>query len=317
MKKAILFYLLFVSTTYAQISGCTDSLAKNFDPTATLNDGSCHYKNEKIKPESSIILSDSIQESSGLLFFNYLFWTFNDDNDTIIYGLDFDGKIRTKINLEKVKNTDWEGISQDSSFIYIGDIGNNYKGNRTDLHILRIDKKSFLLNKPIIDTISFSYSDQTDFKPQKPNNTNFDCEAFIVSKDSIYLFTKQWISKKTTVYVLPKTPGKHIAQFKEKIDVNGLITDLTTVPNKNTIVLCGYSKKLQPFLYLITDLKKFDFSKANKRKIKVKLPFHQIEGITTTDGIYYNLTNESFARKPFINSPQQIHKFNLSDLLKN
>ncbi|MBF2707818.1 T9SS C-terminal target domain-containing protein [Flavobacterium soyangense] len=315
MKKIVVF-LFCITSAYGQISGCTDSFAKNYNPKATNNDGSCQYASAKIKPESSINLSDSLIETSGLIAFNDLFWTHNDDHDTTIYGLDSKGKIQTKIKLEKVKNTDWEEISQDSSYIYIGDFGNNYKGNRTDLHILRIEKNSFLLHQPVIDTISFSYSNQTDFSVQKQNTTNFDCEAFIISQDSIYLFTKQWHQEKTSVYMLSKTPGNHIAILKETIDVKGLITGAAKLASKNEIILCGYSKILKPFLFLLYDYKKNNFSSGNKRKIILSLPFHQIEGIATDDGKFFYLTNESFIRKPIINTPQQMHSVNLSPFLK-
>jgi len=315
MKKIAVFIFLYITSTYGQISGCTDSLAENFNPKATKNDGSCKYKSTKIKTETSLKLSDTLIETSGLIIFNNLIWTHNDDHDSTIYGLDTNGKIQNKIKLEKVKNTDWEEISQDSAYLYVGDFGNNYQGNRTDLHILRIEKKSFVSNKPIIDTIAFSYSNQTDFNTQKQNTTNFDCEAFIVSQDSIYLFTKQWSQKKTSVYVLPKTPGNHIAQLKETLPVNGLITGVTFIQNK--IVLCGYSKKLKPFVYLLYDFKNFNFNVGNKRKIKLELPYHQIESIATNDGKLFYLTNESFIRKPVFNIPQQIHSVDFSAFLKD
>lgn len=315
MKKAILFFLLFITSTYGQLSGCTDSLAKNFNPKATENDGSCVYASAKIKPTSSLKLNDALIETSGLIAFDNLLWTHNDDHDTNIYGMDSNGKIQKKIKLEKVINTDWEEISQDSSYIYIGDFGNNYQGNRTDLHILRIEKKSFLLNQPIIDTISFSYSNQTDFTIQKSNSTDFDCEAFVVSRDSIYLFSKQWNQNKTSVYVLPKTPGNYIAQLKETLDIEGLVTGATLTP-KNKIVLCGYTKMFTSFLYLISDLKNFNFSRANQRRFKLSLSYHQIEGIATFDGKLFYVTNESFVKKPIANNPQQIHTIDLSAYLK-
>lgn len=317
MKTFFLFFFLFVSSTYGQISGCTDSLSKNYNPNATKNDGSCLYSVYKIKPQHSIRLSDSIKETSGLIAFDHLLWTHNDDHDKTIYGLDSLGKIRKKIILNKVANHDWEEISQHSTHLYIGDFGNNYRGNRTDLQILRIKKKSFLEENPIIDTISFSYPNQTDFKPQKGNTTNFDCEAFIVSKDSIYLFSKEWSSSKTSIYVLPNQPGKYIAKLKEILNTEGLVTGAAYLESKKLIVLCGYSKKGKSFLYLLYDFKDYDFLSGNKRKINLKLPFHQIEGIATKDGLHYYLTNESLIRKPILNVPQQIHYFDLSSLLNS
>jgi hypothetical protein len=103
---------------------------------------------------------------------------------------------------------------------------------------------------------------------------------------------------------LPKSPGNYIAQLKENINVKGLITGATLIPSKNEIVLFGYSRKLKPFIYLLYDYKNYDFSTTNKRKIKLKLPFHQIESIATPDGKLFYLTNESFVRKPVFNVPQ-------------
>ena len=311
----LISFLITTSSIQAQISGCTDPLAKNFNPKATLNDGSCQYKKVKIKAESTQKLSDILKETSGLIAFDNLLWTHNDDHDTTIYGLDTLGTIKKKIKLEKTTNTDWEEITQDSSYLYIGDFGNNYQGNRTDLHILRIEKKSFLTNTPIIDTIAFSYSDQKDFNIQKPNTTNFDCEAFVVSKDSIYLFSKQWKSNKTGIYTIPKQTGNHIAQLQKTINTKGLITGATYLESKKLIAFCGYSKHGKPFLYLLYDFKNQDFASGNKRKIKLKLPFHQIEGITTTDGLHYYLTNEALILKPILNIPHQIHYFDLSSIL--
>ena len=318
MKKIIFLLFLFsISKINSQTLGCTDPLSKNYNPLATINDGSCQYKLVKIKPIFSIPLASSLKETSGLIQNDSILWTINDDTDSTIYGIDTTGSIKNSIQLKNVLNKDWEEISQDSAYFYIGDFGNNLSGNRTDLHILRIEKESFYLNIPKIDTISFSYSTQTDFSKTKSNATDFDCEAFIISKDSIYLFTKQWKQKKTSLFILPKTPGNYIAKFKETLKVKGLITGATYLEDKKLIALCGYSKKLSPFLYLLYDYNNNSFFSGNKRKIKLKLPFHQIEGISTQNGLLYYLSNENFERKPFINVPQKLHQLDLSKYLSH
>ncbi|WP_281637618.1 T9SS C-terminal target domain-containing protein [Flavobacterium marginilacus] len=316
IQKILLLFFLFVTGSYAQTKGCTDHFAKNFDPNATDNDGSCVYASVKVKAQFTEKISDTIKETSGLTAFDNLLWTHNDDGDTAIYGLSTKGKIEKKVVFPRVKNNDWEEISQDSLYLYIGDFGNNYRGNRQDLRILRIEKKSVLDNAPLVDTIAFSYADQTDFTVQKPNTTNFDCEAFVVMKDSNYLFTKQWSDRKTGVYTLPKTPGTHIAQLKETLDVHGLVTGATALPDGKGVVLCGYSPMLQPFVYLLYGYKNNNFANGNKRKIKIELPFHQIEGIATEDGSLFYLTNEATVKKPFVNTPQQIHTIDLEPYLK-
>lgn len=301
----------------AQISGCTDPLSKNYNPAATVNDGSCNYASAKIKPKYSVKLDASLKETSSLIQSDSLFWTNNDDTDTALYSINKKGVIQNKIQLKNTTNSDWEEIAQDSDYFYIGDFGNNVSGNRKDLHILRVEKKSFSQQSQKIDTLSFSYSNQTDFTKTKSNATNFDCEAFIVSGDNIYLFTKQWKQKRTSVYVIPKIPGKHVAKLKESYNVEGLITAATYLPDKKLLVLAGYSRFLSPFIYLFYDYNDSGFFSGNKRKINISLPFYQMEGISTQDGLHYYLTNENFARSPFINIPQQFHEFDLSAFLAN
>src|SRR6187402_3307754 len=138
MGKFFTLFFLFLSVSYAQTKGCTDRLAENFKSKATENDGSCTYVSTKIRMKFSKKLSDSIAETSGLIASENLLWTHNDDQSTTLFGLDTDGKIKKKINLKNVKNDDWEDIDQDSLYFYVGDFGNNYAGNRKDLHILRI-----------------------------------------------------------------------------------------------------------------------------------------------------------------------------------
>jgi hypothetical protein len=318
LKKIFLLVVLFtICSSQGQISGCTDPLSKNYNPVATVNDGSCAYVSVKLKPKYSVKLNALLQETSSLLQSDSLLWTSNDNTETVLYGMTEEGVIQNKIQLKNVSNTDWEEISQDSDYFYIGDFGNNLAGNRKDLQILRIKKKSLNAENSKIDTLSFSYSNQTDFTKKKSNSTNFDCEAFIVSGDNIYLFTKQWKEKKTSVYVIPKTPGKHVALLKESYDVDGLVTSATYLPEKKLLVLAGYSRFLSPFMYLFYDYTGSDFFSGNKRKINISLPLHQVEGITTQDGLHYYVTNENFSRRPIFKVSQKLHHFDLSALLGN
>lgn len=312
MKKFLMLFFLIISASYGQISGCTDRLATNYNPKATINDCKCWYASAKVKPIFTTKLSDSLIRTSGLIPFDNLLWTHNDHFDSTLYGLDLKGEIKKKINLPKLRTDDWEEVSQDSTYIYIGDFGNNNRGNRKDLRILRIPKKSFYSTNPEIDTIAFSYPNQTDFSLKKANTTDFDCEAFMVLDDDIYLFSKQWKTEKTNVYTLPKNPGSYVAQFRNTVDVDGLITGATLLPSKKGVVLCGYSKFLQPFVILLYDYQSNAICTGNKRKIKIALPFHQIEAITTEDGKLFYITNETTVSKPFVNTAQQFHIIDLS-----
>jgi hypothetical protein len=254
-----------------------------------------------------------LNETSGLIKWGNFIYTHNDNTDKRVFALDtLNGSIANTYTFQTLTNIDWEEISQDSLFIYIGDFGNNANGNRTNLKIYKINKASILTNSPVIDTIRFNYSNQTNYTATGSNNTDFDCEAFIVTNDSIYLFTKQWVTKKTSLYSLPKTGGTHVANFKSTQDVAGLITGSTFVKNKKIVTLCGYSNTLQPFFYLLYDFNGNSFFSGNKRKVSINLPFHQIEGIATSNGIKFYLSNEYFFNQALGTYPQKLTIFDLS-----
>lgn len=318
-KGIIVLFLLISSFVQAQVRGCTDPLSKNYNPMAVVNDGSCEYRSESVRPITTIALSTEVEETSGLIKWNDALYTHNDNTDLNLYALDsVNGAVIKKIQIAGNTNQDWEEIAQDIDYVYIGDFGNNVNGNRTNLNILKISKTSILAENPEVEKINFSYSNQSDFSALTSNSTDFDCEAMVVSKDSIYLFTKQWASKKTSVYSLPKSAGVYIANLKATYDVGGLITGATYLVDKKLIVLTGYSGMVQPFFYLLYDFYGSNFFSGNKRKITMSgMSFHQAEGIATSNGLDYYITNEHLAQQPFVNVPQRLHHFNLSAYLSN
>ena len=321
MNKTVPFFSVFlfllIGNNYAGIPGCTDPVALNYSPAATTNDGSCIYKEITVIPEMEIRLPDKLVETSGLIYWDHHIWTHNDNSDVNIYQIDtISGNIIQSLSLPGVVNTDWEEISQDSAYLYIGDFGNNSGGNREDLNIIRVNKNSLLKGTPLIEKIEFSWSDQIIGRKAFAD-TDYDCEAFIVTEDSIYLFTKQWISKKTSLYSLPKTPGVHVAKLKATYNVEGLVTGAVLVDSKKLIALCGYSTALEPFILLLYDFKDQNFFGANKRKIYIRAANHQIEGITTANGLRYYVSNEYLSLGPFINIPQKLQIIDLHSYLDN
>lgn len=316
------FLLLFIvagSFTYshAQQRGCSDPLALNYNSTATINDGSCTYQASSVSTNKSEDLPSYLSETSGLMYFNNKLWTQNDDSDIKIYEIDPNNTKDIKSReMTGVKNFDWEDLTQDKDFVYIGDFGNNTSGNRRDLNILRVDKRSLLSGRPKIDTIKYIYSNQFDYSPTGFNNTDFDCESFIAVGDSLYLFTKEWISQKTAVYSLSNKPGSRVAKLQTSYDIDGLVTGAYFDEVKKAVVLCGYSNILEPFVFLLYDYQGNSFFSGNKRKISLNLLFHQIEGITSKDGKTFYMTNEKFS-KSFINIPQRLHTIDLSPFLSS
>ena len=317
-KKVFIIVFIFLSCLVkAQVHGCTDPLSKNFNPLATVNDGSCEYRQASIAPVKSVHLPDEVIETSGLIKYNNALYTLNDDADINFYALDsISGAVLNTFSLTGTVNNDWEELAQDDTHFYVGDFGNNVKGNRKKLSILKVEKSSLESGNPVIEMIYFNYSGQFDFSSLNNNVTNFDCEAMAVSNDSIYLFTKQWSAKKTSVYRLPKTAGSYTAKFKVNYDVGGLITGATYLEDKKLLVLCGYSSMVKPFLYLLYDFKDHDFFSGNKRKIPLSgMSFNQTEGIATSNGTDYFITNEKLVQQPFVNVSQKLHHLDLSAFL--
>ncbi len=312
----LIFFLFVGMNPKAQTYGCTDSLANNYNANATANDGSCIYNSANVVPLSSNLLPIALDETSGLTFWNNMLWSLNDDADNNLYAIDtgnFNNYTAYPLN---EPNIDWEEISQDDDYFYIGDFGNNVSGNRTDLKILKIEKNSLLQNNPNVDTINFSYSTQTNFNPTAINSTDFDCEAFVITADSIYLFTKEWISNHCSVYSLPNKSGSYSANFISSYNVNGLVTGATQIQNSRAVVLSGYSTVMQPFVLLLYDYQGFNFFSGNKRIINVNLPFHQTEGIATVNGLKYYLSNEKLVQTP-INIQAKIHEIDLTPYLSH
>ena len=300
--------------------GCTDPLAENYDAGAAINDGSCTYPPATISPEESHYLPDGHEDTSGIIYWNGKFWLINDAGPRNMYGLAFDNvQDIERIRLGRVPKRDWEEITQDETHIYIGDFGNNY-GSSTSLRILRFTKESILAGDPKAEIINFTYSDQHDLTSPGSNQTDFDCEAFLVRGDSIFLFTKQWASEQTSVYLLPNEPGDHVAQLQQTYDVQGLVTGLVYLEDMDLLVFTGYSSDMAPFLYLFYDFEGVDFFGGNRRKVALNLPGnfigrgHQVEAITTRDGLTYYITNEHFSVS-MLTFPQQIHRLDLSALL--
>jgi hypothetical protein len=110
------------------------------------------------------------------------------------------GALRT-VAITNATNVDWE-YAQDASYIYIGDIGNNF-GNRTDLKIYKISKDYDDDDTAAAEIISYSYTNQLDFTP-KLNNTNWDAEGLISYGDKLLIFSKNWADNKVDVYSIQK-----------------------------------------------------------------------------------------------------------------
>ena len=256
-------------------------------------------------------LPDEVFETSGLIFFNESLITHNDSgNEPILYELDtLNLSIKRRITISNVDNIDWEAITQDEEYIYIGDFGNNL-GTRVDLAIHRISKEDFISFDAVEATsINFSYEDQEDFTNN--GNSDWDAEAFFILNNQFVILTKQWKSFGSVAYTLPITPGIHAANRVGAIADVGIVTDVTYDVATNRLVLMGYSTILSPFIGIVEDLNlesPFDgYIQQN-----LGLNFVQAEGITQINSTNYFFTSEYYSRQsPTIESISRLFSFQI------
>lgn len=245
------------------------------------------------------LLPSNLTESSGAIFFNNKLITHNDSGgENKLYELDLNSGLVTRtVTISNATNIDWEDITQDDTSIYIGDIGNN-NGTRTDLKIYKVSKSDYMSSTSITaETISYSYSDQTDFTSNS-NNTIWDAEALVsFDANNLLVFTKNWVDGVTKAYVIPKNSGIHsVNPQSTTLNSGGLITGGTYNNATGKLYLVGYNSILQPFVWASEGFNSDAiFSGTNTQTQLSSLGQEQGEAITFVDENSYFITSESFS----------------------
>ena len=260
-------------------------------------------------------LPEDVLESSGLIYYNNKLITHNDSgNSPRLYEVDtLSLQIIRTITIDNATNVDWEDITQDNTYIYIGDFGNN-TGNRRDLTIYRVAKSDYDVSTTVnAERIDFSYEDQTDFA--EIQNSDWDAEALVDFKDQLLIFTKQWQTNGTVAYSIPKIPGSYSAKNMGFYDVSGLVTGAAYNKFSNVLMLLGYSSQLQPFIVRIDELPtNFSFN-GTEKKVGLEIGFSQVEGITYSDLNTYYISSERFQNNlPPITLASQLYTFDTDDV---
>lgn len=240
-------------------------------------------------------LPSDVNESSGLeLGRNNSYWTHNDSGDKPwLYELDVEGHLKRKMMIAGVNAMDIEDIAmQDTSYVYVGDFGNN-KNERKELLIYKIKQKDLYAVAPSVkpEIIKFSYPDQKLFPPDEAYR-NFDCEAMFWFKGKLYLFTKnRGGSGYTKCYSIPDKPGKYKAKGIDSFLTGNWVTAADISPNqKKVALLCG------PVVYIFSNFKGDQFFKG----IMVKTVLHatQKEGIVFEHDKKLVISDEAKKKRP-------------------
>jgi len=255
-------------------------------------------------PDLQSEIPKQLEESSGLKMFRDGILSHNDSGgEPKLYKLDtLSGEIVQTIRIENASNKDWEDITADSLYLYIGDFGNN-GGNRKNLCIYIVKKSDIPESGDVNVTagiLNFHFEDQQNFNNEFVLH-NFDCESVIAFENNLYLFSKNWMNQETRVYKLPKTAGDHTAKKIGEFNAYGLITGADIDQDANRIVLIGYHYNT-PFVWHLLNFSGDDFfSGINTR---IDLPYihgAQTEGITFIDSanVFISCENSKYTQQLF------------------
>jgi hypothetical protein len=243
--------------------------------------------------QKSFQLTDELKEISGLeLYRDSIFFAINDGgNKSEIFVLSKKMQVLKKVEVENVKNRDWEALAMDDKYLYIADIGNNLN-LRKNLQIHRVSLKRLVEKEKVVpETMEINYAEQRDFPP-KDNELYFDAEAMIAHNGSLWIFTKNRTSPfngKSFVYEISFSPGtsKNITKsFEIAAGKSGWLSDSFTG---------AASYKDYVYLLTYTQIIRFKWKGKSLQKVDEKsFPgFAQMEAITINNKGEIFIANEA------------------------
>ena len=283
-------YLVFTVFTCFLLIACKNAQIRLQTPKEEKNTA-LPFTFEKITT-----LDKKYTETSGLEYLNYEIITHNDSGDLPrIHFLDTLGNGIRQTQFNKMKAIDWEDICRDQQYLYIADIGNNY-GDRRDLTIYKTPLESLDTGDAQVYKLHIAYPDQAIFERNEQRHP-YDAESLVSVGNYLYVFSKDWKELSTVVYRINKSSLNQQAERITSHPIKGLVTG-ATFDHQDTIVLCGYSSNLIPFVVKVT-FKNENFEFGEKYELPISNGA-QVEAITyaytRNDGkqVYY-LSSEAAA----------------------
>jgi len=247
--------------------------------------------------------NDELKEISGMSI-SYqnkgIIWVLNDSGcKSTLYGLTFQGEIAVKLNLQGIKNIDWEALSlnpcKEGECLYIADTGDNlYK--RKDYSIIKVVEPKINYTGTLIEK---NITNWEKFPISYEGNISKNTEAFAIDKNkNFYLFTKEIghtevfkaskLKKNGTVFKKIGTidTGEEIPGYPDTAQPS-LVTGADINRNDDRLLLRTYG------IYTTDNdgIREFRFNKGHFEEIFSQKPFMVPEG--------RDMQGESIAYNPF------------------
>lgn len=166
----------------------------------------------------TVTVDPKLKEISGIEFDKYKrMWAINDGGDgPKLYMLRKDGSIAREVTVSNAKNVDWEDMTQNRfGHFFLGDFGNN-DNDRRWLTIYKIENPiDIKTDTTTAEIIKFTYPQMQEGEI-KPQDKNYDLEAFVEFKRHLYLFTKNRTKPFDGITKLYKV-GDHAANFDAEL----------------------------------------------------------------------------------------------------
>lgn len=182
-------------------------------------------------------LPSSLKEISAIekTVMSNTLWVIQDaGNNNTLYGLNSNGDIVKDIQLNNVKNIDWEDLTSDNNGnIYIGDFGNNSK-KRENFTIYKIINPEVAKSKTDAEAITFKL-------PKSMKSEDF--ESFFLHNNVFYIFSKD--DDKCKLFKVQNVIGNHVAEYVSDIKLKGKNTKVTSADIRDdgkVIVLLNHDK---------------------------------------------------------------------------
>ncbi len=190
----------------------------------------------------------AIRESSGLCRSRSVagrFWSLNDSgNAPVLYAHQADGtSLAPGQRIKGVSNIDWEALAaDDEGHLWIIDLGNNLNQRKNlQIHEVKEPLEAFPGELTPRRSLKLHYPDQQAFPPEK---NNFDCEAALIRKGVLYLFTKHRADKHVTLYRLRLPKGSPEASLPleklQEFQNLGQATGAALHPDGKQVALLSY-----------------------------------------------------------------------------
>ena len=166
----------------------------------------------------TVTVDPKLREISGIEFDKYKrMWAINDGGDgPKLYMLNKDGSIAREVTVTNAKNVDWEDMTQNRfGHFFLGDFGNN-DNDRRWLTIYKIENPiDIKTDTTEAEIIKFTYPKMGEGEI-KPEDKNYDLEAFVEFNRHLYLFTKNRTKPFDGITKLYRV-GDHAANFDAEL----------------------------------------------------------------------------------------------------